>query len=435
MSKRPFSSTVIFTGVGRFLGLLIPVFIAALYGVSPETDAFFFVYGILFYFIGIFSHIFEVSVIPYLAERKKKKEPLLGLVLLILCVLTPVLLGACGMVWFVLKLTLINVVENRPVFISLTPQLFLEFIPFLVLSLFISAMSGILYVNGKFWLATSSPLIRSIVVLVFIGFKSQSEGIHALSQGFVTGETFRFLVILLFMLFAVPGILKLSWAWTQEIKSFLNFFKDGLWQLIALIAVNLIVLTDHWFATALGGGQLSLLNYADRLLQIPYLIFGSSFLHIFLSDWSRQYQDDSKESFWNKITKDIRITAIFSLVLGLSMFLFRKYIIQIFYWKTEFDIMEQALVTEVFGYLALALIPALVFLLYGRVLFILKESKFYCFFSWGMLLVNIVLNALFSKWYGLSGIALATLVVYAFTAVGFYLYLRNYKRKVLYGSH
>ena len=68
-SKRPFFETTVLAALGRIGGLLVPFLAAAIYGASPETDAFFFAYMLAFVFLTLFSSIFEATLIPYLTEH------------------------------------------------------------------------------------------------------------------------------------------------------------------------------------------------------------------------------------------------------------------------------------------------------------------------------------------------------------------------------
>ena len=67
-------TTSFWSTLGRFMGFLIPFFIAAWYGVTSETDAFFFVYGLIVFMAGVFSSVVESIIVPYVAELRVKEE-------------------------------------------------------------------------------------------------------------------------------------------------------------------------------------------------------------------------------------------------------------------------------------------------------------------------------------------------------------------------
>ena len=66
--------TTFWSVIGRGAGFLIPFFIAAWFGVSEETDAFFFAYGIILFLSGIFAPVVESVIVPYVAEARSNNE-------------------------------------------------------------------------------------------------------------------------------------------------------------------------------------------------------------------------------------------------------------------------------------------------------------------------------------------------------------------------
>lgn len=65
-----FLSTPIFAVMGRAGGMIIPFFIAYCYGVSKETDAFFFSYAFVFFAGALFQQVLESVLVPYFAEQR-----------------------------------------------------------------------------------------------------------------------------------------------------------------------------------------------------------------------------------------------------------------------------------------------------------------------------------------------------------------------------
>ncbi|HIJ53334.1 MAG TPA: hypothetical protein HPP66_09295 [Planctomycetes bacterium] len=66
--------TTIWSTVGKAAGFLIPFFIAAWFGISSETDAFFFAYGLILFLSGIFAPVVESVIVPYIAEARTNNE-------------------------------------------------------------------------------------------------------------------------------------------------------------------------------------------------------------------------------------------------------------------------------------------------------------------------------------------------------------------------
>ncbi len=82
------------------------------------------------------------------------------------------------------------------------------------------------------------------------------------------------------------------------------------------------------------------------------------------------------------------------------------------------------MVTKLFGWMAIGLVPAVIKLLFDRVLFVLKKSVFYCLYSWVLLLVKLAVNYVAMHFYGLEGIVASTVILNCLCIVFFYLYLK-----------
>lgn len=67
-------TTTFLSTIGKAVGFLIPFFIAAWFGVSQETDAFFFVYGLIIFMAGVFANVVESVIVPFVAELRAEED-------------------------------------------------------------------------------------------------------------------------------------------------------------------------------------------------------------------------------------------------------------------------------------------------------------------------------------------------------------------------
>ncbi len=419
--KRPFFSTAVLSILGRSGGFLIPFVIAAVYGANPSTDAFFFAYAIVLSLINIFSHIFESALVPYLVERKASPERVSAFANGILWLALPAALlmaGAIGLVLFLFTQ------GRNPEFSSLIVSLLFEMIPSFLLSILVAESHSLFLAYKRFWFPAFSPFFRSLaMILSWLGFHS-SLGIHALTLGFLAGEILRFLIAI-FLLKRLPRRpWKIPPADFQEIFA---FYRQAGFQVLALAAINLMFLVDQGFALPFGEGKISLINYADRLLQAPYLLFFNGIVQVFLPFWSEGYQENVP-LFWARVKKDVRVVFWAALGFTVLLWIFRYGIIQVTFFLGKFSRLERLELTAVFGWLALGFLPGVLSVLYARVLFILRKSRLYCLQIWAGFAVKIFLNSIFSRRFGLEGIALSTFLVYSLSALWLHFYIQRMSR-------
>ena len=162
-------TTTIWNILGKGMGLLIPFFIAACYGVSLETDIFFFLYGFILYLTSIVAISVKSNIVPFIAKIKSEQK--VDTSLFASRLFSIILLIAIG-------LTIIFVIFARPIFSLITNfpkdsqgllfQLFLATSPLLVLIILSSVLEGVLNAYFKFWLPAISPGIRAAICIATI---------------------------------------------------------------------------------------------------------------------------------------------------------------------------------------------------------------------------------------------------------------------------
>ncbi|MFA7001760.1 MAG: lipid II flippase MurJ [Candidatus Omnitrophota bacterium] len=413
--KRPFLSTAVFTLIGRTGGLILPFIVAFFYGAGRETDAFFFAYSLIFFFVAILTHLYESVLLPYLVERKDEEGAAEGLAAGIFFLSRPVL-GITAMAALFLLGPLLSLGSGWDRESSrLVSRFFFEMLPLLIFGAEIASQNGLFYTRRIFWYPAVSPLIRFAAVIVFVLILHRSLGADALTLGLSAGEVFRWAMTCL--LFRSLFRLKSRIDWPKIMPALRHFFAQAGLQIISIAAVSIVPITNQWFASRLGEGSLTLLNYADRLLQIPYILFISGFLQVFLTDWSENFCGNLPDSFHSRLRSDFRIVFSGAVLLGACLWFFREPLIQVCYGRSALTGDQLKTVSVIFGWLALALIPGVMKLLYGRVLLVFRRAGLYCFQSCVELVLNIVLTAVLIRFFVLAGIVMATASVYTVTAV------------------
>jgi putative peptidoglycan lipid II flippase len=426
-THRPFLSTTVFTIIGRGCGMVIPYFIALVYGAGAFTDAFFFAYGLIFILVGIFTHIFESALIPYLAEERGNEEQVSVLTTSVFILVIPVVLLAMLIIGTALYPILFRLSGWSASNATLAASLFFGMIPLVVLGVWSASANSIFYTYKSFWFPAINPMIRSLVMLSFIVWGQKIWGVHSLVIGLNVGELLRCVVVFCLLRSKYQrcrdGFRNVNFS-----KAF-RFLKEAQLQVYALVAFYFLFSIDQWFAAHSGVGHLSLLTYADRLLQVFHILFVSSVLQIVLSYWSQSFAE-KPVTFPAIIKKDIRHTFWISLGIAISLWCMREWIIGLVFFAGHFSPDQKTLLKDIFGWLALALVPTAVRVLYTRVLFVVRKSFFYFIQAWSELLLKILVDAILLYYFGVVGIALSTVIVSSVTAVWLHYYvMAEFKRQ------
>ncbi len=424
MKKMDFISTPLWTIAGRVGGLLVPFFIALWFGAGAQTDAFFLSYGLIISLNGIFNPIFESLLVPYLAEHKNDPKKMSGISNSIILAMAPLMIGLSLLVGVLLPVILKHSSGLDDASSQLTARLFFEMIPLFLFGVLVSASNGIFYTHKVFWFPAFSPSIRFAVVLMILFAAHSHQGIHSVTWGYGIGEIFRWFLGI--MILRRESRWHFSFSRNRSQKGS-EIFKTTLFQILALLALNLIPLVNQWFASWFGAGKLSLLSYADRLFQIPYQLFMTGMLQIYLSYWSEDYYAKGSSVFWEKAKRHIALTAKIALGFSLVLFFLRGTLVQIIFGSSRIPPDQLATVSSLFGWLILGFLPCVLNLLYVRVLFVMKKTAAFCFQSWARLILNVILNYFFVQLFGLQGIAISTGLVAAITSLVAYIYIKSHR--------
>lgn len=423
--KKPFLTTTILALLGRSGGVLVPVFVAFFMGAESGTDAFFFAYAIIFALQSIFAHIFEAALVPYVVERKENSGNSTAFTLKVLKFVFPLMALISMGVGFLL-LFLLNLKSSiPPQTAKLIPGLYWEMLPGLLTAVLVSAYQGFFYAHKKFWFPSISPIFRTVTMIIFFLLGKDSIGIHALTLGFTVGEVLRWGAA--HWLLTRSNDLRKPDA-SDDYHQVKDFLKQAGYQFLVMIAFNVMPLADQWAAVPLGSGKLSLFNYADRLVQVPYLLFSYGFTRVFLSFWSENHLKENFQTFFKKVERDMRVVFLGAAVLVLPLYFFSVSLIHLIFIRSNLTLEQLGHVAEIFRWLVIGFLPGILRVLYGRVLMIIRKSKFYFFQSSAELIMKIALNLLFTSWFGIAGLAMATALIYTVTALWLYLYLKRQAR-------
>jgi len=135
-------TTTFFSTAGKSVAFLVPFFIAAWFGVSSETDAFFFAYGLILFLSGIFAPVVESVIVPYIAEIREKGEDVGRFVGTIICISGVGLTALAGVTLLIIKPVLSVVTHFDGQNLNLVFWLFVETAPLIVLLIWTSVLAG-----------------------------------------------------------------------------------------------------------------------------------------------------------------------------------------------------------------------------------------------------------------------------------------------------
>ena len=397
--------------LGKSLGFLIPLFIAAWFGVGVQTDVFFFVYGLILYLTEIFSSSLASNIVPFIADIRAKNEEgvsvFVSRLISVGLIALPAFVGAFLLILSPFLELVTNFSGNANLLLI---QLLVATSPLFVLLVLSSILGGILNAYFRFGLPAVSPGIRAIICIGVIFVLKNRLGIYSVVLGYIVGEIVRLLVFLYLLLKGRIISLRFDLKIDTELMHFVKVFS---FQALSMIAIGLNPVVDKIMASWLGPGNVSILQYADRLYYIPVIFVSSGLIVVILSRWSdRHYRIEGGNI--NALKKDMKMAMM--VVAGLAIFLtivlyvFSRGIVSLAYGRGDFPLGLLGIVRKTFLFYLVGVTFYLLSQVIVRAHLVVKNTKVLLKTAIISGIFNILLNFLLMPYMGIRGIALATSV-------------------------
>ncbi|MBN1522689.1 MAG: murein biosynthesis integral membrane protein MurJ [Candidatus Aureabacteria bacterium] len=397
------------TTVSRVLGLIREMVFARFFGTSIFADAFItaFVFPNLFRKLfgeGAFSGSFIPIFSDYFEKDKKSAWRLLNT---ILSMLTLFLLILTVFVLLILSFAHPSVEAER---ISYIIHLSRIMFPYVILVCTIGFLFGIFNYFGHYALPGLSSVILNIVLILGIWISAVT-----LKGPYHQVLVLAWLVLLcgvLQWLFFVPLIFRLKiplrFSLAFHHPGISHFFRLYLPSVFAVSIMQINVLFDKIIAVISGPGGPSVLNYANRIYQLPLGVFAVSIALAALPEFSRSSSQKDEKGLSEKILYSLKLSLFIALPSSIGLIVLSRPIVAALFERgafTQNDTIVTAIVLSCYslGIFAFANLKTLTYAFYA-----LKDSMTPTKIAFFCMILNIVLNIIFMLIIGVAGIALAT---------------------------
>jgi len=400
------------TLAGNAVGFLVPLLIAAWYGISGSTDVYFFSIAIINFLAFSLSLSLEGVIVPYINEVRSRGEDIgefLGSIFLLGCLVIPFLCLAIVLIsWFIIPVITQFTYEDT----SLIKVMVLELCPFTLFLICSSLVSGSLNALKLFSMPALSPAIRAGVSLIIIFLFKDSWGVHALVLGYLIGEYCRFLALSLYLIVKKPFSLNSPIRLWGEVRDFAGKVS---YQMLGLTAANTNPLVDVMMASWLGTGFVSVLEYAVKLYWIPLVLLSRGLVVTLLTYWSERYYKGDQDRFHRNVSDTSKRLGILSGFIMVGLILFHDPLINMVYGHGKFDNAWISTVGWVWVCYLAGLLPAVIGFPLSRALLVLKDTRRLFQIFLGNIFLNFFFNLILMQYIGIYGIGISTALVNWFT--------------------
>ena len=420
--KTPLVKYMITVGVltllAKALGFYKETVIAAQIGLTELLDTYYIALLIPGFlqtvFIGSLNNLFIPNYITELSTTNKKGE-FQSVSFLIITVLVAVLTLLC-LVFSIYFLEMVFPGHPSAYYELIRNQLYI-ILPSLLFWGYSGMFGGLLQVNNKFFFSSLSPILISVVFLVCLfGFKEEL-GNMVLAVGTLAGAIVTFLFTLFFVLSKKMLVISRPVV-NPNIKLMLGQLPP---KITSGLLTGLNSFIDQFFAAQLVVGSIAAINYGNKIPAFAVGIIITVIGAVLLPHFSRMVNTDLEKAY-QQLFRILKIIFFGALAATLITYLLSNQIVQLLFERKEFK-PEDTIVVAKIQQIAILYVPFyLCTLVCVRFLTAINKNKFMAWTSFWNLCLNLALNIILMRYYGVYGLVASTTVVYiiaSFVYVGY----------------
>jgi putative peptidoglycan lipid II flippase len=421
------SSFGVFTS--RIFGLIRDLAVAAFFGASKYTDAFFVAFAIPNLFRALFAEgALSSAFLPILAENKNKGSDYANTYMTKLLFYLFILVGFVTLTIIIFSRYFVIIFlpgyvndQDTVIFASGILKIVMPYLIFISLS---SIFAGFLNLLGSYFIPYSSTALLNISMIAgaYIGWKLNGN-IFYLAYGVFVGGLLQFVLLFIYSYY---------FGYKMEFKKEIdgNVKKTFLLIIPSIVGVGISQLNftiGRIVASFLKEGSISYLYYANRLFQFPLGVFSIALSSVALAELSKLNTENTTERQYQLIDKSI--AAIFLIILPATagLIILSDEITKFIYQRNLFGAEDTKNTAEALIMYSIGLIFYSLVNLFTKVFHSRKDTKTPVKIAFISFIANLIFMLLFIKWLSHSGIALASTCAALVNSLLLYINIKDYK--------
>lgn len=392
--------------------MLVPLVVAWQFGATAATDSFFFALASITVVVAAASGVGQTSAVPDLVEALTRKPGGPRVADEILSVVVMATVAAC-----VLVAALLTVWPGVPGEPREAAWHALALIPYAACAASASVAVGLLAADRRFARGAASLALRwAGGILTLLAFQG-SAGVGVLAAGLCAGEVARILVLR--TLIARRGLRYPRFSWPSRGGTLFKFIRNSGAQFAGSIVLAATLLVDRLAVAGLGDGSVSLLEYAERLWQVPVGLVMTGVLAVALTEWSRDSVAHGTVSR-RRVAQLAAAAATLTLPLAIAGWMTREALTRAIFGSARLSADDLGALGGAVGAFV-AITPIYVAgLTYSRALLAERRAHWLLGVALVQMAIKVIANAPAVASFGLVGIPVTTAVMYA-AALGIFM--------------
>lgn len=380
--------------------------IAALFGVTWQTDAFFLAWTFPSFFVGAIVSAVGSVFIPVFAECKIKRPHVLGqligsaLLYVLICTLIIVLLTGL-IALYMLRWVVFDGVSIQFQRLVIHQTLFL--LPVIVIQTLTGVVSAFYNANDRFLYPPVTDAISTLAVLLVIAVSKAPIGIFSVPLGFVCGAMLH---LILLGVFWHRFSIQVVWTWKIE-PELQRSLLLALPLILGTAALQLSTVITRFLAAQLPEGSVTILDYASRISYGLMELLTSGVLLVILAKWSQTSVEPSNIRFSQEVQNfTLLISFVVMPVVAIGIAL-RHPLVAIAFQRGSFDLATTTATASVLFFFLLGIPIDTISRIYVRLFLVWKNTWIIGGLAGIRVTITTITAFALMRLMGLRGIALA----------------------------
>jgi putative peptidoglycan lipid II flippase len=399
--------------------------VARYFGRSDSIDAFLVAYLLPSFVITVVAGSLASALIPVFVEIRQREgveaaQELFSSVLVLntlallliaalLGLLAPVYLPYLGSGFSAAKL-------------GLTRNLLLLLLPFIFFNGIASCISSALNAGEKFAVPSIVPIVTPLVVIVFLELVAKSWGAFALAGGTVAGSTIE--AALLAQALKTRGI-RLAIKWTGLTPAVRSVLRQYTPMLAGSFLLGSTLVVDKSMAAMLSNGSVAALTYANKVISAVFAFTATGLSTATFPYFARMVTLRDWKGCRNTLKRYSVLIVATTVPLTLALMILSKPLVRLLFQRGAFTSADTDLVSWVQICYLIQVPFYILSMIFVRFLSSVRRNDVLMYGAVISFALDVVLNLILMRRWGVAGIALSTSCVYAISC--FYLILNSYR--------
>lgn len=382
--------------------------VAGAFGRSDAMDAFLIAFLVPGLLVNLFSESMNQALIPTLVRVRemdglRKAQELLSGAMVWTCLLLTggsLAMGLVARVFFPLIVPHFSASK-----VLLTEELFYGLLPMILLAGIASNCTAVLNTVERFAWPALAPMVWPLAIILAAWLLAPRFGIWAMVCANVAGAGMHAL-LMVWMMHAHGYRFHLRWFGnTPAMREVAGQYGPIL--LSGLVASSGL-LVDQGMAAMLPPGSVSTLVYANRFVSVVLNLLAGAIATAVTPYFSQLVARQDWSACRHTLNTYVRLTALVSVPVAMVMIACSHLLVRLTYQHGAFGPQDTAAVAPVQAMYAIQLPFFIVSRVFYRYLIAIQRTSLIMYCGIINLILDVVLNLICMRWYGVAGIALAT---------------------------